>query len=110
MKHTPGKWDVITKLSGSENHRGYTVLDEHGYLVADISPRDEDGKEGGANASVIAAAPELLEALRNLKRFTFIERWATKGLDDEAAAMHDRVNALLDKVDGTDQPTLATKD
>lgn len=56
-EHTPGPW-------------GYqlgAVVDSEGYLVADIRSRWDDGMEGEdyhfANAALIAAAPELMEAL-----------------------------------------------
>ena len=41
MKHTPGPWEFVPKLPG-----------------------DEDGKIGKANATLIAAAPDMLAALR----------------------------------------------
>jgi hypothetical protein len=64
-KHTPGPWDYSAKLSASENHRGFRIW-EHGdsWVLADVMPMDEDGKQGEANARLIAAAPELLEALK----------------------------------------------
>lgn len=62
MKHTT-PWRYQEKLSGSENHRGYLVIDASGFRVADVSPRDEDGIEGKQLASLIAVAPQLLQAL-----------------------------------------------
>jgi hypothetical protein len=61
--HTPGKWEIVTRLSGSENHRGFIARDERGHWISDISPRDSDGLEGQANARLIAACPQMLEAL-----------------------------------------------
>lgn len=61
---TPGPWSFHAKLTASENHKGYRLADKDGAWLGDLSPCDEDGKEGGANARLIAAAPELLEALR----------------------------------------------
>jgi len=63
-KHTPGPWQHSAKLSASENHRGFTVWNSDGWGLADVQPADEDGREGEANARLIAAAPELLEALQ----------------------------------------------
>lgn len=52
-------------LSGSENHRGYLVrLASSGHFVADVSPLDEDGKEGGAYARLFVEAPAMLAMLR----------------------------------------------
>ena len=36
-----------------------------GWMIAEVMPLDEDGIEGLANARLIAAAPELLEALKD---------------------------------------------
>lgn len=63
-KHTPGPWLTFANLSGSENHKGFKLVDGDGYWLADISPRDEDGIEGGANAKLMAHATDLLEALK----------------------------------------------
>lgn len=64
--HTPGPWQYLAKLSGSENHKGYRIVCEANgrWWIADSSPIDQDGKEGEANARLIAAAPELLDALQ----------------------------------------------
>ena len=67
-KHTPGDWQVLTRLSGSENHKGYRIVNSErdSWFIADVSPIDEDGIEGGANAKLIAAAPDLLEAAKKV--------------------------------------------
>ena len=46
-KHTPGKW----------MQQGRYIVADNGFTVADLQPM------GGHNACLIAAAPELLEAL-----------------------------------------------
>lgn len=65
--HTRGPWEYHARLSASENHKGYNVWltqpDGHGLFVAEVSPIDADGVTGEHNARLIAAAPELLEAL-----------------------------------------------
>ena len=66
IKHTPGPWQHFVKLSGSENHRGFRILTADGWALADVQPADEDGIEGEANARLIAAAPDLLEALKRM--------------------------------------------
>lgn len=68
MSHTPGPWECFPKLTASENHRGFVVQKSgtHKWRLADVVPMDEDGKEGAANARLIAAAPDLLAALREL--------------------------------------------
>lgn len=65
-KHTKGPWQYHSRLSGSENHRGFRVYGPgaSGWTIAELMPVDEDGIEGEANAKLIAAAPSLLEALQ----------------------------------------------
>lgn len=72
--HTPGPWEIHTLLSGSENAKGFRLwssINEWGCKtwIADVSPVIKDGgdasDEGRANAALIAAAPELLEALQD---------------------------------------------
>lgn len=61
---SPGPWTVDSEC-GDES-----VLDADGFMAADcaiFSPREDFRKRGGdnvANARLIAAAPEMLEALR----------------------------------------------
>ena len=64
-KYTPGPWKAVGKLSGSENHRGYSIVSPQ-YALAIVQPIDTDGLEGLANAHLIAAAPELLRALEDV--------------------------------------------
>jgi hypothetical protein len=53
MKHTPGPWDT---------KEGQIYPEESGRTLALITYYDRDNKEDVANARLIAAAPELLEA------------------------------------------------
>ena len=68
MSHTPGPWEFVPKLTASENHRGFFIRAEKPtkngkWALAEVQPGDEDGNLGRANARLIAAAPDLLEAL-----------------------------------------------
>lgn len=59
MIHTPGKWNTDPDCEHE------TVVDEHGNLIADcaIFGLERGQEENQANARLIAAAPDLLEAL-----------------------------------------------
>ena len=73
MKHTPGPWKI---LPGNEQCIGGTVISgANDYHVATATRTPEEC----ANAHLIAAAPELLEALRDIS--------ATAGMIVEAYYM-----------------------
>jgi hypothetical protein len=57
-KHTQGPLTVCEKLSGSENHKGFTLRTNDGFCVAEINPGDENGDLGRANAERIKATYE----------------------------------------------------
>lgn len=57
--HTPGKWHAKD---------GQIYPQETGKTLALIPYFDAENEEQQANARLIAAAPELLEALQNIKR------------------------------------------
>jgi len=56
MTHSPAPWLIDDRLEGKEI--GYRVIvDADGFIICDSSPMGE------ANARLIAAAPDLLDAL-----------------------------------------------
>lgn len=59
MKHTPRPWRLgeYSELYGWEVHRP-----DESFLVARVQADTEDHVEGKANARLIAAAPDLLQA------------------------------------------------
>lgn len=68
IKHTPGPWEWVCKWAS------YTLVASNGQTVADdgsagneYSPSIDPGDNGesGANARLIAAAPDLLDALQD---------------------------------------------
>ena len=56
--HSIGPWSVVKKYNGT------VVIAAHGGLVASMEAGSQSMRD--ANASLIAAAPDLLEALRAL--------------------------------------------
>lgn len=66
MSHTPGPWKTVTT---DEDITTKTIIDEDNYWIARVLNFDtdiDDIVESKANARLIAAAPELLEALKNI--------------------------------------------
>ena len=59
-KHTPGPW-VVLNAGATVSRYGYADSAE---TIADV--RHKPDGESAANAALIAAAPELLEALRGM--------------------------------------------
>lgn len=107
-KWTPGPWMVdqraATHVVGAG---GRHVCTTGGYSSNHPSDRDTHIDENEANAALIAAAPELVEALRRM-----LDRWQAcadlideascwdalwERTDDQAAA--DRARALLDRIE-----------
>lgn len=62
-KHTPGSWRVVTERS--RPHQSFTIRAENGVCIAE-TVEDHRDVDGEANAHVIAAAPEMLDALEYL--------------------------------------------
>ena len=66
VKHTPGDWKVKETYA---DKAGFSIQDQNGKSIASINPNiRRDGEEKAANAHLIAAAPNLLEALKILEK------------------------------------------
>lgn len=70
--HTPGPWEVVEVWSGPASERGLVYAriqgadGSVGFAGAYLSKQGKPDDECRANARLIAAAPELLEALEKL--------------------------------------------
>jgi hypothetical protein len=82
-KHTPGPWMV--DRPGTLFH--IRTMDEINGTVATCDPCDFATQEQLANARLIAAAPELLEALRELVESVAISDPGVYDLDAARAAI-----------------------
>lgn len=63
-KHTPGPWVVATPSDAAIHQRLRVVASDYDNVIAMLMMRDG---EQWANAHLVAAAPELLAALKSLK-------------------------------------------
>lgn len=73
VKHTPGPWEWTNEFKTTDNRQTYSLLGKNGYGILSCdglenSPQCFGGTEGTANAHLIAAAPDLLEALIKLRK------------------------------------------
>ncbi len=107
MKHTPGPWEVGLDTLGSP------VVVARKYAVATLSwcgfnmggwhkggPNAEAKRiEISANARLVAAAPELLEALKALLDD------APFSMNPESAAIHQQAVDVIAKAEGVDPET-----
>lgn len=65
--HSGGPWKYYERLSSSENHKGWIVRSPDS-PIAEVYPLGSDPRpEAEANARLIAAAPEMLDALKLIK-------------------------------------------
>ena len=88
-QHTPGPWVVWAMEDGTD---GITAAGADGILLTVARVHDQDVKRQGANARLIAAAPEMFEYLCNLARV-----WA---MSQGENATLDILRTLLAKIHG----------
>jgi NAD-dependent oxidoreductase involved in siderophore biosynthesis len=89
--HTPGPWTVK-----ADQMNTYIVADvqQTGGVThwSAIASMDEDDQQGQADAKLIAAAPDLLAALRRTQALLFLR---TDASDEESmAALRDALDAI----------------
>ena len=94
--HTPGPWEIRKNQYGQYDVVARTPTDG----IAFVDKRD-DAKEELANANLISAAPELLEALEELTRWfdDGVSTWEPH-CSPEYAAMWRRVRNAIAKAKG----------
>src|SRR5688572_18125450 len=80
-KFTPGPWVTFDPETGRDDPDGLSVATPgpDGTCICDVEPGSSPG-ETHANARLIAAAPELLDALRELTKFLFDNGYCPPGL------------------------------
>ena len=97
LKHTPGPWEVATKADKFIIDSPKTKNLQYG-RIADVQQYGDESAgpmrvEAEANARLIAAAPDLLEALMTLPQTMF---WS----DDDLWKWSQNANAAIAKATG----------
>ena len=102
-KHTPGPWRTIE----STNKTMRTVVGPdfpgQGY-IADVNlcrTNDAQDVDGEANAHLIAAAPAMYDALRELTNaFALVVKMTPYGVSMDVSKVHDNARAALAQAEG----------
>ena len=98
FKGTPGPWDYGWRIQPN----GCPTVGHKGLMVCMVahSAKDPEQKETAlANASLISAAPELLEALEMLL-YTRTQERGLQNAKPGDSPLHDRCRAAIDKALG----------
>ena len=98
-KHTPGPWAVVTDDTAAQV-KGFPCIHSDNYIVVGVEGMYGDIETDYANARLIAAAPDLLEALERLatfEAFTF-EEWGDD--NPEVTARVEYARAAIAKARG----------
>lgn len=93
-KHTPGPWVAIESMGD------FLIQTENGYTIGDVlgegnSYSDEEERERWYNAHLIAAAPDMLEALEEAIKCRMVPSSSVK---DGGASRHSRQVAVADMI------------
>jgi hypothetical protein len=63
-RHTPGPWRALIDKPSRRDHQGTVMVVAGGQMAIDCNASGDTFEESKANAILIAAAPDLLAALR----------------------------------------------
>ena len=96
MKHTQGKWVVLTPLQTKSGRFIVGIKDKSFHAIATINDKFPLHNDGEANANLIAAAPEMLEVLQILQMFTMLNPNAFRDIKGLIL----RANEVCNKIGG----------
>jgi len=108
MKHTPGPWNIqdLTKTwNGKEGdwHGGFRLAASDNCCLGIIGHVDARYKhQAKANAHLIAAAPEILEALKEITQHAFDDDTPNEHIREDFERMRDIAFDAIAKAEGTD--------
>lgn len=94
MKHTPGPW-FVDQYEDEESRHVITSKPDHLYVAYTIGGL---GKEQEANASLISAAPDLLEACKRL-----LDAFYEDPLENDTASAVELAYDAIAKATGEEQ-------
>ena len=97
-KHTPGPWHIWFRQNYGRPKSAECIIAENGDLICEGLNWNKNGE---VDALILAAAPELLEALQMLMPQA-PNAWAEN--DAYALAMWDNATAAIAKATGKDTP------
>lgn len=88
-KHTPGPWEITPTMEGPWGLKTFEISgdDREKYWIAHVlSDKNDSEEKGEANAKLIAAAPELLNALYRVSALygSLIEQTSDYNREDNA--------------------------
>lgn len=92
--HTPGPW-TVERLG-----EGHQIVQKTGYVICAISPIISLRKDHPANARLIAAAPEMLEALKQLNIIIQAGGDFQIGPKGRHSTLKESLNKLIQKAEG----------
>ncbi len=73
-----GELRVVARLTGSENHRGFNLVNAAGWAVGMVQPMDADGNGGRAIANRLALCwnthDELVAELKSVLEWACVEK------------------------------------
>jgi hypothetical protein len=95
-KHTPGPWISELEIAGQNHKTHIRASKEHGSIQVCEINRAVDLKLDGANARLIACAPEMLDFIRRI-----IAEQESHGEHGDAVVIRDGRN-LIARAEGTE--------
>ena len=86
MSHTPGPWKLVPAKNPSYNFISAHTWHKLTRVVVRMEGCGSDSKEGVANAHLIAAAPDLLDAAEKALHYMRLHKYADQAWADDLAS------------------------
>ena len=86
MSHTPGPWELVPAKNPSYRFVSADAWNKLARVVVRMEGQGSDSNEGVANARLIAAAPELLEAAEKALHYMRLHKYADQAWAEDLAS------------------------